>query len=128
LFLTNKGRTFLKSKKTIYLRKEVVKSKKASRRLRDKTPAVLPDLEYSQSLFEDLRQLRLDISKEKKVPPYVIFHYRTLKEIASKQPVSIEEMVGLYGVGEIKLKKFGQIFVDFMIQYIKKQASGTKIE
>jgi ATP-dependent DNA helicase RecQ len=128
LFLTNKGRTFLKSKETIYLRKEVVKSKKASRRLRDKTPAVLPDLEYSQSLFEDLRQLRLDISKEKKVPPYVIFHDRTLKEIASKQPVSIEEMVGLYGVGEIKLKKFGQIFVDFMIQYIKKQASGTKIE
>jgi ATP-dependent DNA helicase RecQ len=128
LFLTNKGRTFLKSKETIYLRKEVVRSKKASRRLRDKTPAVLPDLEYSQSLFEDLRQLRLDISKEKKVPPYVIFHDRTLKEIASKQPVSIEEMVGLYGVGEIKLKKFGQIFVDFMIQYIKKQASGTKIE
>jgi ATP-dependent DNA helicase RecQ len=128
LFLTNKGRTFLKSKETIYLRKEVVKSKKASRRLRDKTPAVLPDLEYSQSLFEDLRQLRLDISKEKKAPPYVIFHDRTLKEIASKQPVSIEEMVGLYGVGEIKLKKFGQIFVDFMIQYIKKQASGTKIE
>ena len=118
LFLTKKGRTFLKSKETIYLRKEVVKPRKASRRLRDKTSAVLPDLEYSQSLFEDLRQLRLDISKEKKVPPYVIFHDRTLKEIASKQPVSIKEMVGLYGVGEIKLKKFGQIFVDFMIRYI----------
>jgi len=127
LFLTKKGRAFLKSKEAIFLRKEVVKPKKAGRYFREKTSAVLPDLDYSQSLFEDLRQLRLDISKKTKVPPYVIFHDRTLKEIASKQPVSIKEMVGLYGVGEIKLKKFGQIFVDFMIQYIKKQASGTKI-
>jgi len=127
LFLTKKGRTFLKSKETIYLRKEVVKLKKTSKRVHKKVLSELPDLEYSQDLFEGLRQLRLEISKEKKVPPYVIFHDRTLKEIAAKQPVSIEEMVGLYGVGEIKLKKFGQIFVDFMIQYISEQASETKI-
>jgi len=127
LSLTNKGRTFLKSKEKIYLRKEVVKPRKAGRQFREKTSAVLPDLEYSQPLFEDLRQLRLDISKEKKVPPYVIFHDRTLKEIASKQPVSINDMVGLYGVGELKLKKFGQIFVDFMIRYISEHGSEKKI-
>ena len=61
------------------------------------------------------------------MPPYVIFHDRTLKEMAAKQPVSIKEMVGLYGVGEIKLKKFGQIFVDFIIQYIREHGSENKI-
>jgi ATP-dependent DNA helicase RecQ len=127
LSLTNKGRTFLKSKEKIYLRKEVVKAKKAARRVHERTSAELPDLEYSHALFEELRQLRLDISKEKKVPPYVIFHDRTLKEIASRRPVSLKEMDGLYGVGDIKLKKFGQMFVDFMIQYTREHGSDDKI-
>ena len=87
----------------------------------------MSDLEYSRPLFEDLRQLRLSISKKNKVPPYVIFHDRTLKEIASKRPVSLIEMAGLYGVGDSKLKKFGQVFVDFMIQYTREQVSKDNI-
>jgi len=126
LFLTQKGRTFLKSKEKIYLRKEVVKAKKASRRIHEKSSVELPDLAYSQALFEDLRQLRLVISKQKKVPPYVIFHDRTLKEMASRRPLSLKEMVGLYGVGDIKLKKFGQMFVDFMVRYIREHGSEDK--
>ena len=127
LSLTNKGRTFLKSKEKIYLRKEVLKPKKAGRRAREKASADLSDLEYSRPLFEDLRQLRLSISKKNKVPPYVIFHDRTLKEIASKRPVSLIEMAGLYGVGDSKLKKFGQIFVDFMIRHIREHESENEI-
>ena len=126
LSLTEKGRAFLKSKETIYLRKEVVKTEKATRSVQEKTSSELPDLEYPRPLFEDLRQLRLDISKKNKVPPYVVFHDRTLKEMASKKPVSLIEMAGLYGVGDTKLKKFGQIFVDFMIQYTREQASKDK--
>ncbi len=127
LSLTKKGRAFLKSKETIYLRKEVVKIEKATRRVHEKTSSELPHLEYPQSLFEDLRQLRLDISKKNKVPPYVVFHDRTLKEMASKKPVSLIKMAGLYGVGDTKLKKFGQVFVDFMVQYIKEHGSEDKI-
>ena len=127
LSLTKKGRSFLKSKETIYLRKEVVMTGKASRRVHEKTSSGLPDLQYPQSLFEDLRQLRLDISKKNNVPPYVVFHDRTLKEMASKKPVSLMEMSGLYGIGDTKLKKFGQIFVDFMIQYTRKQVNKSKI-
>jgi len=125
--LTKKGRAILKSKEKIYLRKEVVKAKKAPRRIHEKASSELPDLKYPQSLFEDLRQLRLDISKKNKVPPYVVFHDRTLKEMASRKPVSLIEMAGLYGVGDTKLKKFGQIFVDFMIQYTREHTSKDKI-
>ena len=127
LSLTEKGRAFLKSKETIYLRKEIVKTGQASRRIHKKASSELAELKYPQSLFEALRQLRLDISKKKKVPPYVVFHDWTLKEIASKQPVSLMEMAGLYGVGDTKLNKFGQIFIDFMIQYTREQAGKDKI-
>jgi ATP-dependent DNA helicase RecQ len=128
LYLTPKGRAFLKSKEKIFLRKEVVKAKKTTRRVYQKALSESPDHAYSQSLFEALRQLRLGISKEKNVPPYVIFHDRTLKEIASKQPVSLMEMAGLYGVGDTKLKKFGQVFVDFMIAYTREQGSKDSID
>ena len=127
LSLTKKGRAFLKSKETIYLRKDIVKAGKAGRRVPEKTSSEIHDLEYSHALFEDLRQLRLDISKKNKVPPYVVFHDRTLKEMASKKPVSLMEMTGLYGVGDTKLKKFGQVFVDFMIQYTREQVSKDNI-
>ena len=127
LSLTQKGRAFLKSKETIYLRKEVVKTGQSSRRIPKKTSSELSKLKYPQLLFEALRQLRLDISKKNKVPPYVVFHDRTLKEIASKKPVSLKEMAGLYGVGDTKLKKFGQLFVDFMIQYTQEQSGRDNI-
>ena len=123
LSLTKKGRTFLKSRETIFLRKEVVKTGKTARPAREKAPSELSDLEYPRALFEDLRQLRLDISKKNNVPPYVVFHDRTLKEMASKKPVSLIEMAGLYGVGDAKLKKFGQVFVDFMIQHTRENTS-----
>ena len=127
LSLTQKGRAFLKSKETIYLRKEVVKTGQASRRVQKKASSELSELKYPQLLFEALRQLRLEISKKNNVPPYVVFHDRTLKEIASKKPVSLKEMAGLYGVGDTKLKKFGQLFVDFMIQYTREQSGRDKI-
>lgn len=114
LFLTPKGRAVLKSKDKILLRKDLYKIKKPSKKVRVKKLAGRPDLEFSHSLFEKLRRLRLEISKKESVPPYVIFHDRTLKEIAAYKPDSLEKIGRLYGVGEIKLKKFGQIFIDFI--------------
>ena len=114
LFLTSKGRAVLKSKDKIFLRKDLYKTEKLYKKDRANKTADRPDLEYSDSLFENLRRLRLDISKKENVPPYVIFHDRTLKEIAAYKPDSLEKMGRLYGVGKIKLKKFGQIFIDFI--------------
>jgi ATP-dependent DNA helicase RecQ len=122
LFLTPKGRAILKAKEKIFLRKDLFKTNKPQksypknriRRLVDS-----PDLEYSDSLFEALRILRLEIAKKESVPPYVIFHDRTLKEMAAYKPGSLQAMRGLYGVGEVKLEKFGQTFIDFLNSYKK---------
>jgi ATP-dependent DNA helicase RecQ len=59
-------------------------------------------------LLQNMKALRLKLSRELGVPPYVIFHDRTLLEIAQAPPKSLQELTGFYGVGEHKLNKFGQ--------------------
>ena len=63
-------------------------------------------------LFEKLRQLRLVIAKEEGMPPYIIFSDKTLIDMCAKHPENEEEMLGVSGVGENKLHKYGQRFLD----------------
>lgn len=69
-------------------------------------------------LFEILRSLRLEISKEEKVPPYVIFGDVTLKEMSAKYPVTLEELSRIPGVGEVKLNKYGERFIEEIKKYV----------
>ena len=62
--------------------------------------------------FESLRELRLELAKTQNVPPYVIFHDSTLREMLRVNPQSLEEMRQVTGVGEKKLEKYGQQFLD----------------
>jgi len=65
-----------------------------------------------QALFEALRLRRLELAREHSVPPYVIFHDSTLRELASRRPVCDDEMRGITGIGEQKLARFGKDFID----------------
>ncbi|MDE1916335.1 MAG: DNA helicase RecQ [Sphingomonadales bacterium] len=62
-------------------------------------------------LFEALRNMRRDLAREAGVPPYVIFHDATLREIASARPASLAELGRLNGVGERKLQAYGEAFL-----------------
>jgi len=64
-----------------------------------------------RELFEALRARRLELAREQSVPPYVIFHDSTLRELASRRPLTHEEMRAISGVGEQKLARFGQEFI-----------------
>ena len=63
-------------------------------------------------LFEALRGVRRDLAKEQGVPPYVIFHDATLRDMAAAKPRTLGEMGRLGGVGERKLAAYGQPFLD----------------
>lgn len=63
-------------------------------------------------LFEALRQERRRIASEAGVPPYVVFHDSTLREIASQRPRSIEDLARIQGVGQAKLQKYGSAMLD----------------
>jgi len=65
-----------------------------------------------EPLFDALRTLRLRLAKEQGVPPYVIFHDKTLQEMARTRPTSAEQMRTISGVGEQKLERYGSLFMD----------------
>jgi ATP-dependent DNA helicase RecQ len=70
----------------------------------------LPD-NVDQSLFERLRETRLDIAREKGVPAYVICHDRTLLEIAAHKPSSLEAMADIFGMGPARIERYGDPFL-----------------
>ena len=62
-----------------------------------------------RALFEELRVLRMEIARRRRVPPYVIFHDTTLREIARSKPKTKEELRHVYGVGDRKAEDLGEI-------------------
>ncbi len=73
------------------------------------TAAAAPELgEGDQALFEALRSWRLAQAREQGVPPYVVFHDRTLIEIAGGRPASLAELGRVAGVGQAKLDRYGE--------------------
>jgi ATP-dependent DNA helicase RecQ len=65
-----------------------------------------------QALFESLRALRLDLARQRGVPPYVIFHDTTLRELAKLKPTTIEQLYGVSGIGARKAEQYGQRLLD----------------
>lgn len=77
-------------------------------------PAALAE---DDELFEQLRALRKEISQREGVPPYVIFHDSTLKEMSSLCPTDKQAMLKIKGVGEAKFEKYGQPFLECLQNY-----------
>ena len=67
--------------------------------------------DVDRDLFERLRAVRLDIARARGVPPYVIFHDATLREMARLRPTSIHALLGVKGVGARKADDLGEIFL-----------------
>ena len=112
--ITEKGFAFLKQKESIDFRKVTISKKtKADKPSRRKKPAL--EDEDDQELFEKLKDARQLMAKKRRVPAYVIFHDKTLIELADKRPQSFEEMLEINGIGESKLKKFGQTLLDVIL-------------
>ncbi|HEY0682835.1 MAG TPA: DNA helicase RecQ [Steroidobacter sp.] len=65
-----------------------------------------------QPLFDRLRALRKRLADQSGVPPYVIFHDATLREMVRRAPASLEEFAAIPGVGQAKLARYGQLFTD----------------
>ncbi len=62
-------------------------------------------------LFDKLRALRLEIAREEKMPPYIVFSDKTLIDMVAKAPSNKEEMMNVSGVGENKFAKYGERFL-----------------
>ena len=67
-------------------------------------PASAPD----PSLFQRLREWRSEVARRQGVPAYVVFHDRTLNELAARRPADLVELEALPGIGRSKLDRYGQ--------------------
>ncbi len=81
---------------------------------------------YDEHLFEELRKLRKEIADEQEVPPYMIFPDTTLMEMAYYFPMSDEKLIGVYGVGAAKMKKYGSAFLKIITDYCEKNDIDEK--
>lgn len=75
---------------------------------------------YDHLLFATLRIKRKEIADSMKLPPYVIFSDKTLTEMATYFPGTKAELLRVHGLGEIKFEKYGQIFLNEIIDYCEK--------
>ena len=72
-----------------------------------------------ENLMNQLRELRKKMAKDNKVPPFVIFQDPSLDEMATRYPISMDEMKEVSGVGEGKANKYGQPFVNLIKKYVE---------
>ncbi len=114
LSITKKGRSFLRDKEVIDLRSYQKLKNSRTRREPSKLATQLTT-EDDQALFETLRTTRQEIAQEKNVPAYVIFHDKTLIELAHQKPQSLQEMLEISGIGQSKLDRYGAVFLDVIL-------------
>ena len=108
LVLTGQSRALLKGEITLQLRED--RKLATSKKKRRDTAVTLEAAD--QSLFEALRQRRKEIADGLDLPPYVIFHDATLKQMAEFRPKTEAELLNINGVGEAKLERYGRAFLE----------------
>jgi len=74
--------------------------------------------DYEVGIFDQLRTLRKEIATANKVPPYVVFSDKTLKELSNIMPTDKEGMLEVHGIGEVKFERYGKAFLELMEEII----------
>ena len=106
--LNEKGEAILRGHETIRLR-EV---KRPERRKRSARPAAAQATAGSEHILAALKRTRLALAREEGVAAFMIFPDRTLIEMAESRPASLDELARIHGVGERKLARYGDAFLD----------------
>lgn len=118
LHLTEKSSPILRGEQTIAFRKDpepsakkvraaVEKEKRAAKKL---FPETVPQDEFWQAL----KNKRMELAKEQGVPPYIIFHDSSLREIHARKPRTLNDFADISGVGQRKLEQYGAAFIDLI--------------
>jgi len=110
--LEEKCRPLLRGEEPIELRRDI--KKKEAKRL---TKTYFPE-DMDTALWEALRECRRELADEQGIPPYIIFHDRTLQEMCVTVPQTMDQFGQLGGVGERKLDKYGPAFLQVINEYL----------
>lgn len=117
LQLTKNSRAVLKGEETVWLVESVSREEVKQE-----------DLLYEKELFGILKSIRLDLARKEHVPAYIIFSDATLLELATYLPQGLLELRQISGFGDIKIKRFGQIFLDAVVSYCQEYKLSTRMK
>jgi ATP-dependent DNA helicase RecQ len=104
LKVTNIGKEILKKLKVVQIDAANLIIEKSYKEYRQEV--------VKDEIFESFRTLRTQLAQEAGVPPYIIFSDKTLGEISKKLPITKDEFLTISGVGEMKLQKYGEQFLE----------------
>jgi ATP-dependent DNA helicase RecQ len=120
LSLTSKAVQALKNRTPIMGQLQEAEARPSNARARQ------TELEYNHALFALVRQKRKELADAAGVPPYVIFSDKTLVEMCAYYPQSLENLLNISGVGQVKLNQYGEVFLDVIKAYCQKKGLKEK--
>ncbi len=109
--LSEKSRPVLKGERKVRFRKDPEQGASRAPAAKTRQKPAAAEAEPARALFECLREVRRGISQDLGIPPYCIFHDKTLREMAALKPVTREQLLCITGVGDKKLERFGEAFL-----------------
>nr|MBX2825510.1 HRDC domain-containing protein [Gammaproteobacteria bacterium] len=124
LRLTNAARPVLRGEQTLELRRSIKPQKRSSRKRRDSAPPVVDNIPVDALLWDALRACRSALALESGVPPYVVFHDKTLRDMAHAMPETTAAMAEISGVGKTKLELYGSAFLDVIRDHLASTTTG----
>ncbi|MFC2147012.1 DNA helicase RecQ [Bacteroidota bacterium] len=117
LHITNEGSSFLENPTSFMMTKDHVYNEENDQAI--VTAAKSAGGAADEKLLRLLKDLRKSEAKKLDIPPFVIFQDPSLDDMALKYPISMEEMLNIYGVGEGKAKKYGKPFLSLIKTYVE---------
>lgn len=111
LKLNEKSKEVLFSKKKVYIRDLKEENKK------EKIDKFNGNFDYDIDLFNNLKKLRLEISKKRNIPPFIVFSDASLIDMARLKPKNERDFLKIKGVGEKKLGQYGDLFIGKIIEF-----------
>lgn len=111
LKLNEKAKEILFEKKKIYIRD--LKEDKT----KEKIEKFSGNDDYNKDLFNNLKKLRLEISKKRNIPPFIVFSDASLIDMAKLKPKNEKDFLKIKGVGEKKLIQYGDLFISKIIEF-----------
>ena len=129
IMLTPASREVLRGDREVRFRREPIKAReskksrgsdrsKGSGKSRSRSNRISFDSPQDAALWEDLRTRRLELSRDQGVAPYIIFSDNTLIAMVEHRPATREELSHISGVGDYKLEKYGDDFLDVLNEHI----------
>jgi ATP-dependent DNA helicase RecQ len=111
LQITGPGADLMRGRAEVVLFRQPRPVSARGKRRRAESTLASPDA----ALFERLRELRASLARARGVPPYVVFHDSTLRELAARRPTSLSALLEIPGIGERKAEVYGEALIQLIL-------------